>query len=71
MLSPITIVVLSTALINPAPKIQSHPIYFSGNYTIEAAEYLRKQQQNSNTTNDINDIMYREILKELKSKDQD
>lgn len=64
MLSSIKIIVISSALISPQYKVEPKPIYINGDYSIEAAEYLRKKDTSSDT---ITDIMYREILKELES----
>lgn len=70
MLSSVKIIILSSSLINPPVVNHNQPVNFSGNYSLEAAKYLRSKMSGSDTIKDINDIMYREILKELKDKEQ-
>lgn len=67
MLSPIKIIVISSALIN-TPKVEPQPIIMEENYSVEAAKYLRTKQNGSDIISKINDIMYGEILKELESQ---
>jgi len=66
MLSPIKAIIISSALINPIDT--SKPIVLSGDYTIEANEYLRKVRVPSTQKEIIIDIMYQEILQELREE---
>jgi len=67
MLAPVKIVLISTSLLS-IPKVEK-PIILDQDYSIEAMRY--RIQENNDSTTDINNLMYKSIIKEIKEKIND